>query len=457
MIYDKRLLWELYSVCFFLIIFSGALTNGYYYLVGDSKINVGSYALFLAVAAIVIIAVIVGGSWQKALGGNILLVVLFAGLLLGGYYLFFFSEDQVVSLKASISFFFLPLCSLGGYVFCKIDKERAVNLLLLTGLLISSIGVFQFLAGMDVHHGWLVLHGEEVLGFRGIGWVRPTAWVGNTIFYSGLVFMLFIFSLCCYLFLGKKLAWISTIVLGASIYVAMSRYTLLAVICCAVVVSIFWVLLSDNRKITVWRLVSILVFLGVSVVLLNQYNSLRNGGGGDGINKNEDVGHSLAIDRFDPSSTYSKGSNQVHFSEINEAIKIIFEDRELLGWGSQGISAPDSIISDGIWFQFALEVGLWNAGFFLFWCVILTILVFFYSWKTLLSFHFDGLRDRRLLYVFVFSLPVLSYLAYIMIGGFVNSSLACRISYVVFWTMVGCFFSLLDFKSQGDDVVCRIK
>ena len=460
-----------------LLSLSGACSNLYYYTMGGDGINVGTYIVF----AISLIGFLVGVLKLKIISsarmGRILLLLLAIGVALSFYYLACFRKNNMLAIKASLSFFFIPLISTGAYALTSKDGKPFARLLLLLGILFATVGIFQFIVGANAPLGWQVLHGEECLYFWGVGWIRPTAWVGNSILYSALVYMLFIFSYQYFLVRGGALAFVSSMLLAGAIYVAMSRYTMAATLAMWLSVSVLWCLLDVKIKRVVMRACAVTLSTVMLIVALSFYNSLGIGmwSTKSSASPTEQQSHSnvqqppqavqalkpeqykkapsagdsalIIFDRFRTSSPYSQGSNKMHAMETQQAIQQLLNGQGPSGWGSEGISAKKSIISDGLWFQFAIEVGLFNAALFIGWLLLLILFTAVAVAKTYWRSRKVGRIHSELhhtSFLYVAGITILAYSFYALLGGVINSSYACRITYALFWILIGCFMKSMD-------------
>lgn len=500
---DRGFTWWLFCLAMFALSLSGAVSNVYYYNFGGEGVNVGTYLVFCITLLFFILGIFDIRRTFKYEGGRALFLMVSLGCALGIYYLIGYSSDKGVAVKATLSFFFLPFISLGAYALSHNRQSSLIVLLLALGGMFSVIGILQFIVGVNTTVAWQVLHGEEYLCFWDIGWIRPTAWVGNSIFYSALVFMLFVFAFQCYLSGGGKLAFMVTVLLASAIYVAMSRYTLMATIVCMAMISLMWSILSLDKKTFGKRVASVFISSAVLMMALSYYNGLgiglwrlqadqgqvstaqissesdnpgqylapepgiasankpdtASGGPEDDSRAAENDANTpqtksasflpVIFDRFRASSQYSQGSNAMHATETKQAIQHVLEGQAPAGWGSEGISAHHSIITDGLWFQFAIEVGLVNAALFVAWLCIIFFVVMFRLGK---SYKRDrqhakiSINQNTLVYVV--GVTILAYLAYALLGGLINSSFAGRITYAIFWVMLGCFFCLMDHRDR---------
>ena len=530
------------SLVLVLLAMSGACSNLYYYNFGGEGVNIGTYIVF----AISLLGFLIGLVNLRAIAaarmGRLLLALLALGVLLALYFTFCFGKDRAVALKATLSFFFIPLISIGAYALAGRDGTPFARLLLFLGALFSGIGILQFLVGINTTVGWQVLHGEEYLSFWDIGWIRPTAWVGNSILYSALVYMLFIFAYQYYLLKGGALAFLSSLLLVGAIYVAMSRYTLLITVVSWFALSLMWCVFQANTLRVLMRACAVTLISIVLMMSLSYYNSFGIGmwrlkssqpvvdaetnpiansqqalpalEQPNAVDEKEPPSNDLSrnankqvnevidsdsatstqrdtfsaqpatsnaepdvaaaqqtpeatagivpviFDRFRTSSQYSQGSNKMHAWETQQAIQRILDGQGPAGWGSEGISAKSSIISDGLWFQFAIEVGMLNAGLFICWL----LLIFVFAAMGIVGAYRRhraagrvSIDIKQSAFLYVSGISVLAYAAYALLGGVINSSYACRITYALFWVLIGCFMKAADAshgqetKRLGDD------
>ncbi|WP_137079876.1 hypothetical protein [Halomonas caseinilytica] len=432
-----------------IVLFSGFISNltRFLSIPEVAGVNYGTLLLFLLV--------FVGGAY----GGcqclarinsinvkRIILFIVFSCFLLPFIYFAWFTVDELLSLKASVSYFVIPLVFLGVYALCTKRQEflfliEKCPIYLALGY--SLIGIVQFFLGYGVSEYWLVLHGEDVLGFWELGWVRPTAWVGNTIFFSGLVSVLFFYCFL-YAFLRKdRVAFVAAIAALLSIYLAMSRFSV-AMVASWIIVMFFILFFAGNKKEIVKRGSSFLAVCFVLAVLCTSYNDYFQE---RGMTKSagESKSGSLVIDRFHSDSVHSKGSNEVHAQEARKAIEFILSGK-ISGWGTQGISAQNSIVSDGLWFQVGIETGF--VGIFLFagWFLLVPIVSFFIFSRVIgiksvfRSFCLDGSAGMFFIYLAFF---VSSY-GYFLFAGFVNTSFSSRVTYLILWVMLGAFLARYD-------------
>lgn len=439
---DRVGVWWLYWTLISLMCFSGAVSNIYFYAIGGDGINVGTYLVFFAALLSLGLGLSDFPSIVRGVAGRRMMLLIACGFILGGYYQLGFSRESIVAFKATLSFFFLPVSAMGAYVLCRRYPAQFFRLLLILGGLLAAVGLFQFLLGMSVPSGWQVLHGEELLSFWSLGWVRPTAWVGNSIFFSCLMFLMFVLAFQCFLLLGSGLAGLTSLLTASAIYVAMSRYTIAMSLGVAILFVLWWLFASG--KICWRRLIIFVLSSGLLMIALNYYNGFGVGAPDKALAQSQSSS-SLVFDRFRPSSTHSQGSNETHALETREAVRYILGDHEWTGWGSQGISASNSIISDGLWFQFAIELGAINALLFVGWLFVILFMLIL----ALLNAYRCGVfskvvRENEYAFIGVLGVTLVSYLGYSLLGGFINSSFAGRVSYSLFWVMVGCFFGMLD-------------
>lgn len=444
---DRAGIWWVYWAVTALMCFSGAVSNIYFYAIGGDGINVGTYLVFFAALLSLSLGLLDFSFIIRGIAGRRMMLLIACGFILGGYYQLGFSREPIVAFKATLSFFFLPVSAMGAYVLCRRYPTQFLRLLLIMGGLLAAVGLFQFLLGMSVPSGWQVLHGEELLSFWSLGWVRPTAWVGNSIFFSCLMFLMFVFAFQCFLLLGGRLAGLTSLLTASAIYVAMSRYTIAMSLGAVVILLLWWLFASSTffrRRLVIFFLLS-----SFSMVSLNYYNSFGVGAPDEKLAQSQSSS-SLVFDRFRSSSAYSEGSNETHALETQEAVGYILSGRQWTGWGSQGISANNSIISDGLWFQFAIELGVVNALLFVGWLLAMAFIVI---WALLNLYRYSGFfnvaREKEQALLGALGLTLVFYLGYSLLGGFINSSYAGRISYSLFWVMLGCFFGMLDYHKDS--------
>ncbi|WP_155834422.1 hypothetical protein [Halotalea alkalilenta] len=422
------------SACL-LVLLSGELSNLYAYLVHAEGVNAGTYAIFLA--ATVCAALGIMGGWQRlnCIPGLTLVALLAFGVILALSYQLLYAPDPVLAIKASLSYFFIPFCALGAYAFHATSSRLSSQLFLVAGILLSSIGILQYLLGYAVGEGWLVLMGEEVLGFPPLGWVRPTALVGNSIIFAAVIFLFLVFSYQYYLSEGSWLSGLAVVMLASVQYLAMSRYALAATAGWCALLTILWFVLASDRRRYSTRLAIVVAITAFSCVVLTAYNSIAHHSVDPSFPTQTTSSNWLIVERFDSSAGLSQGSNEDHRAEALQAMEFIRSGEAPLGWGSQGISADSRIITDGLWFQFGIELGLWGAIAFVAWLVALAVAVIM-TMRSAMREH--GWRESRVM--LVFGLTLVGYLIYSLVGGWVNSSLAGRVGYFFFWTMIGCFF-----------------
>lgn len=410
-----------------LLALNGVLTNAIGKVAG---LNAGTLFVF-ALAAICALAgflLVRGRLFGTRPGGLVSLVgAIGSGLALAAYYLSFYTTDATLAAKAVISYFLMPFAALFFYA---LPGRARAGVLLERGLfamtaMLCAVGLAQYFLGHHANPRFLVLDGEPILGFPQVDWVRPTALVGNTILYSGLMYLVLMVHWSLFLVRGSRM---HGLLAGASLtlqYLAMSRYglTLSVVSVVATLAASARILPPAHRLRTLGLRAAVGILLPLVIGI-----ALTRG--------------AVLFDRFMGNSAFMQRTTEVHVSQKAAAVEHIRHEPPK-GWGTEGISATQSIVPDGLWFQLGVETGIAGAALFMLW-VALTVLL------PVRRFLLLTRRARRLgrefpnRRVLALVVPILAYAGYSLFGGFINTSFSGRVVYFLFWALLGYALGAID-------------
>lgn len=284
---------------------------------------------------------------------------------------------------------------------CERRVERAAGFLLLCFGVVAGFALVQFFGSAVLPRSLLVLEGEETFGFFGRDVVRPTGMIGNTIVFSGFLLLGVALAVSRYLLRRDTSSLAVLLLILSANVVAFSRASLLAALgICGVV----YVL---HRGMRVRTILMLGVFSGLLLIafvgLLSStflYARLVN---------------------IDPST---QASTATHIREWLAALESIAAyPLSGIGLGSQGPSfGGEKIITDGFWFQLAVEQGLPLAAFYLL-CYLLPPLLVLAERRRV-----GGDRNP-----FLLAFPAVAGAFFFV--NLLNSSYYSQINHLLYWLM----------------------
>ena len=324
--------------------------------------------------------------------------------------IFIFGENQLLEKMLGIkNFIFYINIFLVTYILFKYDSKSLTILshfLSYFFLFLLSFGIFQSLYGHHLPYDLLVIKGSYVFSFYGTDIIRPTALIGNTIEFSGISLLAFIYFYIRLVLEEKKFFLLLFLLLSViAIILSYSRIALVGIVMSIFLINfikdyIFGYLSKNSLRIYV---ISFFAF----IVLL------MNGG--------------FLIDRFLNPDDSTIASNLDHLEDTLNALNHIYQHPFLgVGIGTQGSSGfGEKIITDGFLFQIFLEYGIIGG--------LLYIIFILATIKTI----FKNMNRNN---IDLFSLFSIISLIIFHIFGLINSSYMSSSVLLLIWFMVGANF-----------------
>ncbi|MBC5992110.1 O-antigen ligase family protein [Pontibacter cellulosilyticus] len=304
----------------------------------------------------------------------------------------------------SIPLFYIP-------VVFRDDKkiEEILSFFIKVSLVLIVFSYFQFAFSAILPESLLALKGDSPFGFYGSTIVRPTALLGNTIIYSSFTVIVFSLVLAKYLYSPERKYLIMLVMIAIANALTLTRAALVGLIIVLIVALILRYArftYTFIKKVVGFALLSLFIFSSVIFLYRDSFFLARMAG-------------------KDPNS---KGSNQEHFQQINDAFTYVLKHPIIgAGVGTQGPSgdAESKIITDGYWLQLLLENGILLGFFYATFyglCLLFSLLTFYRT---------DNILLKQL------SMAFICFSCYFYAASLLNSAFIGRINFIVYWTIIG--------------------
>ncbi|WP_125185177.1 hypothetical protein [Botryobacter ruber] len=283
------------------------------------------------------------------------------------------------------------------------------KIFLFFSLLLVGFSIIQFVFSSQLPRSLLVLRGEGRFGFFGTDIVRPTALLGNTIIYASFTIILFSYYLSKYIFEWRKKYLLVLLLITAANILTFTRATLVGIL---IVLLVILYLRYARFSIKFLMKGFFTIALLVTLILSAGYY----------------YRDTFLVQRVIGKEASSKMSTNVHIIQIINSIKYL-QKKPLVGAGvgTQGPSGNDEkkIITDGFWFQLFLENGMLLGSLYLLFYISCVIFAFRTFYKT------TNLPLKQICMSFV------AISAYFYSANFINSALAGRVNFVLYWLFFG--------------------
>jgi O-antigen ligase len=289
-------------------------------------------------------------------------------------------------------------------------RERFLKTLSIGLFGLSAFGLFQGIYSNALPLTLFVLRGDNRFNV-GEDQFRPTGLTGNPIIFSSILVFASAYFLAQWLEKRRSRFLLALSFSLAANYLTYTRASIALVIPVLILV---W-LLSNRFRIKHKMIVAVAIILAAA-------------GGLYLFVSNVDL---IIVQRFQTSSTESLNSTLDHFVQISNANAAIASSPWLgAGMGSQGNSVgPDNvIITDGAWWIILLEFGIP--------LTILIVTVLLLALVPIAKFVLRPESTNRSL-----AIATLSFHAYVVPAGFINSAILGHISFGLYWVVLGLSFA----------------
>lgn len=322
--------------------------------------------------------------------------------------IFFFNSLDINSLYIYISYYVTPVAVLIGFGYC-ISINNTINYLRILGLITVVIAYVQLLFGSSLPNNFLLLPGlsRDLIGVISLGdhiINTPNGLIGNAMIFGA--FLNIIFILCLHFFYKNKsiLNLFFLILTWLMIFLQFSRVALVGSIISIIIYFYF------NNHLHRFLINSLLLSIILFFSLLVLYGT------------NPAVEYT--VDRLLGLHPNAVESTAIHVEDYKKVIAL-FYNSPFIG-APLGHDFSDRIITDGAWFQYFLDMGIFIFIIYLFfWFYIFAMII-----KSIINDY------RRDIAIILFSAWI-----YFSLANFFNSSFLAKINSVYFMVLLSIFLS----------------
>ena len=319
-------------------------------------------------------------------------------------------KDAVFSLRNNVAYT-LPF----ALILMTFDNRKIYNLynlILRTGSIISVFAIIQFVGRSWLPNQLLSLNVETAATLYGSDIVRVNGLMGNSIIFGGytLVLIAMAFAKLIIMRSNNLETWIELILPVVANALTFSRASNVGTV--IVCFSIFLLgARKDRRQDFTKRLIVAIILAIVFIYIVLTF-----------------FGNTIIVQRLlGTNQTWTQGSDQVHFSTIQNAVKVI-EDNWLLGYGMGTVGYASSLGSRGIVRDGALWIWLLEFG------IPLSV---FYLTFIIRLFHQAVVKRRDEYLGKALGCAFIAVSIYLLGFSFINSAYSARSVYSFWWILAG--------------------